>query len=248
MVLQFGRVPFWMVFWGFGLLSHALRVAPAFSRLLGKREPAEDIEREPDRSVVRSSTSVLGETASRRRIESLLPSDFLDEVAKIRELLRQRTSTDDGSGELLQEVERIVQTMGAVAIPQRALAEQTSDAILEDLEQSEADATRRLSAASTSQDRRLIEQQLDAIRGRRRSVDGALRVLERLRVRQDSTVHQMKQLRLDLTRAKATSLPIPELSSRIHDIRYQVDAIEEVDEALASVSQPESAESTTDLT
>jgi hypothetical protein len=43
----------------------------------------------------------------------------------------------------------------------------------------------------------------------------------------------VKQLRLDLSRAEASSGSVPELSSRLQDIRHEVDAAEKVDEALA---------------
>ena len=39
--------------------------------------------------------------------------------------------------------------------------------------------------------------------------------------------------RLDLSRAEASSGNVPELSSRLQDIRHEVDAAEKVDEALA---------------
>ena len=42
--------------------------------------------------------------------------------------------------------------------------------------------------------------------------------------------HQLKQLRLDLSRGAASGLDVPELSSRLEFIRYEVDAKEEVRE------------------
>jgi hypothetical protein len=42
--------------------------------------------------------------------------------------------------------------------------------------------------------------------------------------------HQLKQLRLDLSRGAASSLDVPELSSRLRFIRDEVDAREEVAE------------------
>jgi hypothetical protein len=57
-----------------------------------------------------------------------------------------------------------------------------------------------------------------------------VRVLERLRVRRDVAEHQLKQLRLDLSRGAASGLDVPELSSRLQFIRDEVDAREEVAE------------------
>ena len=55
-------------------------------------------------------------------------------------------------------------------------------------------------------------------------------MLERLRVRRDVAEHQLKQLRLDLSRGAASGLDLPELSSRLQFIRDEVDAREEVAE------------------
>jgi hypothetical protein len=68
---------------------------------------------------------------------------------------------------------------------------------------------------------------------RSEAIEKALAVLEQLRVRQDVAEHQVKQLRLDLSRGEASSGSVPELSSRLQDIRHEVDAAEKVDEALA---------------
>ena len=57
-----------------------------------------------------------------------------------------------------------------------------------------------------------------------------MRVLERLRVRREVAEHQLKQLRLDLSRDAARGLDVPELSSRLQFIRYEIDAREEVEE------------------
>jgi hypothetical protein len=58
----------------------------------------------------------------------------------------------------------------------------------------------------------------------------AMRVLQRLRVRREMAEHQVKQLRLDLSRGAAVGLDVPELSSRLQYIRHEVDAREEVEE------------------
>ena len=52
-------------------------------------------------------------------------------------------------------------------------------------------------------------------------------------MRQDVAEHQIRQLRLDLSRADASSASVPELTSRLQDIRHEVDATEKVDEAIA---------------
>jgi hypothetical protein len=79
------------------------------------------------------------------------------------------------------------------------------------------------------QDRALFERQLDVVQGREEAIVKAVRVLERLRVRRELAEHQLKQLRLDLSRGAASGLDVPELSSRLEFIRYEVDAKEEVE-------------------
>ena len=65
---------------------------------------------------------------------------------------------------------------------------------------------------------------------REEAIAKAMRVLERLRVRRELAEHQVKQLRLDLSRGAASGLDVPELSSRLQYIRHEVDAKEEVEE------------------
>jgi len=68
------------------------------------------------------------------------------------------------------------------------------------------------------------------VQGREEAIAKAVRVLERLKVRREVAEHQLKQLRLDLSRGAASGLDVPELSSRLQFIRYEVDAREEVKE------------------
>ena len=75
--------------------------------------------------------------------------------------------------------------------------------------------------------------QVDVLASRRRAIDKALLQLERMRVRRSLAEHQLKQLRLDLSQAEARRLAAPELSSRILDIRQEVDAFDQADELLA---------------
>ena len=91
-------------------------------------------------------------------------------------------------------------------------------------------AQARLERASSAEDRRLFERQLEVLRRREEAIAKAMRVLERLRVRREMAEHQVKQLRLDLSRGAAGGLDVPELSSRLQFIRHEVDAREEVEE------------------
>jgi uncharacterized membrane protein YgaE (UPF0421/DUF939 family) len=135
--------------------------------------------------------------------------------------------------DLLKGIDGIVERMRDLASKRRDLDEQTGVEERQRLEKIEREAATRLDGAAGARDRNLYEKQLAVVRQRRQTIDKALAVLEQLRVRQDVAEHQVKQLRLDLSRAEAASGSVPELSSRLQDIRHEVDAAEKVDEALA---------------
>ena len=117
-----------------------------------------------------------------------------------------------------------------LAARQADLEEQTSERERAALARAVEEARARLARAELAQDRRLFERQLEVVQGREEAIAKAVRVLERLRVRREVAEHQLKQLRLDLTRGAARDLDVPELSSRLQFIRYEIDAREEVDE------------------
>jgi serine/threonine protein kinase len=206
-----GEVPFWMVFWAIGLLGHASSAGPAAFSLWRSRKSlsAGPQAKEPD----------------------LLSAGFRDEVGRVRGLLERRGG--ENTADLLKEIDGIVSRMRDLASKRRDLEEQTGFEERERLEKAEKEAAARLEGATGNRDRSLYEKQLGVVRERRRTIDKALAVLEQLRVRQDVAEHQVKQLRLDLSRAEASKGSVPELSSRLQDIRHEVDAAKIVDEALA---------------
>jgi hypothetical protein len=130
-------------------------------------------------------------------------------------------------------VDKILRLTGALADRETDLEEQTSDQERASLASAIAEARGRLARAELPQDTRLFERQLEVLQGREEAIAKALRVLERLRVRRDLAEHQLKQLRLDLSRGAASGLDVPELSSRLQFIRYEVDAREEVEQIAA---------------
>jgi hypothetical protein len=146
----------------------------------------------------------------------------------VRALLEQRGGSE--AKHLLAEVDGIVKLVAQLSARESDLEEQTTAAERSSLAASQADARVRLESASTAQDRRLFERQLEVLRRREEAIAKALRVLERLRVRRDMAEQQLKQLRLDLSRGAAVGLDVPELSSRLQFIRHEVDAREEVEE------------------
>jgi serine/threonine protein kinase len=206
-----GEVPFWMGYWGIGLLGHASTALPAVISLWRSRKSLS--------------------AGPQAKAPDLLSAGFKDEVERVRGLLERRGG--ENREELLKEIDGIVTRMRDLASKRRDLEEQTGFDERERLEKAEKEAAARLAGASGNRDRSLYEKQLGVVRERRRTIDKALAVLEQLRVRQDVAEHQVKQLRLDLSRAEASRGSVPELSSRLQDIRHEVDAAEMVDEALA---------------
>jgi hypothetical protein len=207
-----GEVPFWMGFWAIGLVAQAVGALPAAISLLRSRKS-------------------LGEGSKSEAQADLLSEGFRDEVERVRGLLERRGG--ENRADLLREIDGIVERMRDLASKRRDLEKQTGVEERQRLEKIEREAATRLEGAAGARERNLYEKQLDVVRQRRQTIDKALAVLEQLRVRQDVAEHQVKQLRLDLSRAEASSGSVPELSSRLQDIRHEVDAAEKVDEALA---------------
>ena len=217
-----GHLPFWMAIWGAVLAVQVAGTLPAAWPLLVRRPqgrgsvPA-DPELEADLSPPRLSPG--GGAA---------PSGIEMEAARVRALIEERGGKNARA--LLAEVDGIVKITAELAARQADLEEQTSDRERAALETSLLEAGASLERASEAQDRRLYQRQLDVLRRREEAITKAMRVLGRLRVRRELAEHQLKQLRLDLSRGAAVGLDVPELSSRLQYIRHEVDAREEVEE------------------
>ncbi|PYQ15445.1 MAG: hypothetical protein DMF80_09070 [Acidobacteria bacterium] len=214
-----GHLPFWLAIWGAVLAMQTLSVAPAAWTLLRRRRaaavgaapgppPARQLEPQPSAAGAASTAA--------------------QEAARVRALIKQRGGS--GAPGLLAEVDGILKLTAELAARQADLEEQISDRERAALAAAVAEARARLQRADLAQDRRLFERQIEVLQGREEAIAKAARVLERLRVRRDVAEQQLKQLRLDLTRGAARDLDVPELSSRLQFIRYEVDAREEVDE------------------
>jgi len=134
----------------------------------------------------------------------------------VRALVEERGGKE--APQLLAEVDAIVRREAELAARQADLEEQTSEVERAAVARSTGQARASLERASTAEDRRLYERQLDVLRQREEAIAKATRVLQRLRVRREMAEHQVKQLRLDLSRGAAVSLDVPELSSRLRYI------------------------------
>ena len=217
-----GHFPFWLGIWGAVLAMQALGAAPTLISLLRRRglEPG------------RGTHPALPDDAPRQlpapREAGAAPPAIAQEAARVRALIAERGGKD--AARLMDEVDGIVKRAAELAARQADLEEQTSEAERAALGRSEAQARESLERASRAEDRRLFERQIDVLRRREEAIAKAMRVLQRLRVRREMAEHQVKQLRLDLSRGAAVSLDVPELSSRLQFIRHEVDAKEEVEE------------------
>jgi serine/threonine protein kinase len=218
-----GHLPFWMAIWGAVLGMQALSAAPTALTLLRPRRAFD--EPEPLRAALPArEPKALPPPVSAPGVASAIAQ----EAARVRALIEQRKGSD--TVRLLAEVDAVLKLTAELAARQADLEEQTSDRERETLTKAIAEARARLERADLAQDRRLFERQLEVIQGREEAIVKAMRVLDRLRVRRELAEHQLKQLRLDLSRGAASGLDIPELSSRLQFIRYEVDAREEVEE------------------
>jgi serine/threonine protein kinase len=216
------HLPFWMGIWGAVLVAQGLSAAPNLWTLLRRRvgagtgtpppmPPAPDPARLPPAP-----------------LPADVPSAMSREAAQVRALIGQRGGGDTASH--LAEVDRILKLTGDLTARIKDLEEQTTESERAALAQAATTAEARLARAELAQDRRLFERELTVLRGRQVAIAKAIRVLERLRIRRDLAEHQLKQLRLDLTRGVAGGLDVPELSSRLQFIRCEIDAQEDIDE------------------
>ena len=215
-----GHFPFWLAIWGAVLLMQGVGAAPAAWTLLQRR---------------RSTAEGVGLPAAPAGPPPLPPgrpgtpaSAMAQEAARVRALIAQRGGDDAAS--LLGEVDGILKMTADLAAREADLEEQTSEGERAALGKAVAEARARLERADLEQDRRLFERQLEVVQGREEAIAKAVRVLERLRVRREVAEHQLKQLRLDLSRGAVREMDMPEVSSRLQFIRDEVDAREEVAE------------------
>jgi hypothetical protein len=212
-----GQFPSWLAIWGAVLAMHALRAVPEVWEVLSHRPGG------TDRGAIRAAPAP---NAPQIEPPAGAGSVVVQEAARVRALIEQRGGSD--KARLIADVDAILRQAADLAARQADLEEQTSDRERAAVAAAVADARARLDRAEHPQDRRLFERQLEVVQGREEAIAKAVLVLERLRVRREVAEHQLKQLRLDLTRGAAGGLDVPELSSRLQFIRYEVDAKEEV--------------------
>jgi predicted Ser/Thr protein kinase len=214
-----GHLPFWMGIWGAVLALQAASALPVAWPLLQRRR----LGRAP------ADPALSAGTAPQLPLNAgAAPSSIAQEAARVRALIEQRGGRD--TSRLLAEVDGIVKLTVELAARQADLEEQTTETERATVATAVSEARGGLERASNAQDRRLFEREIEVLSRREEAITKAMRLLRRLRIRREMAEHQLKQLRLDLSRGAAVGLDIPELSSRLQYIRHEVDAKEEVEE------------------
>ncbi len=219
--------PWFLAFWGLGLVGHGLRSMPAARRLAGK--PAR-----PTPTVGATggeSSSLSGEQTAE---QALRHDPYLEELATaIRELRsaleespdklpdppdleRIRTAAEDAHGRRLALLD-LVDT--------RLQSKLEGD--LEQVREDAADAPDQRTAETFDAEARAIAERLAAMRG-------AFAASERLRSRERALLHQLQGARLDLLSAGITEQPVaPSLAPKLDRLRGELEAEAEVESELA---------------
>jgi hypothetical protein len=216
-----GAFPFWSAFWGIGLFFHGAKAAKPIiglaqeGKLFG--EPA------------KAAAQLPAQTAQQRA------SDGLDEeAARIKELLDERGG--ESAASLSEDVDVLVSQVRDLIAHEADLDQQTSEeeraALAAELEEAEGNLER-----AGDGDRALFATQVETLRARRQTMDDAVAAQARLLARKSVAINQLKQLRLDLSRARAGSVELGDLGERVADMRIQVEADRETEEVLSRSPQ-----------
>ncbi len=151
-------------------------------------------------------------------------------AAAVRRLLMRRSGAE--AQQMLAALDSIEQVVAELDAKAAAIAAQTKPDQEAKLERDLADAQARLDATTHDEDRKLLRQQIDALRERLSGIERAREVLDRLRTRRSVAETQLQQLHLDLTRAEASDAALPDLTGPLQELRFQVDAAQEVEALL----------------
>jgi len=227
--------PFWLLIWAVFVALHGLKVAPTALELhregkLLKLRPA------PPRAQAAASATQAEPEPETAADETPF---VIKEARRVRELLAAKGG--EHAARLLGQIDSLVKTLGELAAKEADLEQLTSAAEREEIERAQEDARRRLRIADSDGDRELLQRELDAAEERQSALGDAVRMKERLRARRSTAEHQIKQLRLELSREEAQAVLLPDLTSRLEEIRIEAEAQEEVEEALALGARERSA-------
>ena len=160
--------------------------------------------------------------------------DTSDELASLAAAARRLLARREGeeAQHMLEALDSIEQVVAELDARSAAIAAQTRPDEAEQLRRDLAQAVSERDASENDADRKLRQTQAEALELRLSGIDRALEVLERLRTRRNVAENQLKQLHLDLTRAEASSAPLPDLTGPLQELRFHVDAAQEVEALL----------------
>ncbi len=151
-------------------------------------------------------------------------------TAAIRRLLAKRGNPDDRPiVDALAGIERTVAELDARA---ESLGAQVDAATEDQLQGELADAVAQRETATDPATRKLREQQVQSLQSRLDGIARARETVDHLRTRRRIAQTQLAQLHLDLTRAEAADAPLPDLTGPLQELRFHVDAAEEVEALL----------------
>ena len=168
-------------------------------------------------------------------VEALGPlptsSDELASVAAaVRRLLGRRT--DERSKTLLGTLDAIESVLAELDAKTALLSSQISQREIESLQEQQRTAQQQLQSSEDTQERDLLKQQLRSVGQRLEGIDRAKQSLQRLRMRRQVAENHLKQLHLDLSRVQASDADLPDLTEPLQELRFEVDAAQEVEDLL----------------
>ena len=160
-------------------------------------------------------------------------SDELGTLASaIRRLLTRRPGTQAVT--MLAALDSIETVLAELNAKVASLESQTNGGIAQRLERELATAKEALETAEQDADRTLLHQQISALEQRQSGLERAEELTRRLRMRRGVAETQLRQLHLDLVRAEADDAALPDLTGPLQELRFEVDAAQEVEALLAS--------------
>ena len=158
-----------------------------------------------------------------------------DELASIAAAVRRVLARRQGkeAADMLGVLDSIESAVAELDAKSALLASQSGREIADQIDRELQTARSELEQTDDDDDRALLRQQIAALEQRRSGLDRAEEVLARLRTRRSVAETQLEQLHLDLTRAEVGETPLPDLTGPLAELRFQVDAAQEVEALLA---------------
>jgi hypothetical protein len=215
----------WKWLWGVFVAIHGARALPTALALWreGKLLPW---KRSPAAVPEPGTTSAPAEAP-----QQPVATPFEEEIERLRALMSQQAGA--AAAGLMKRLDQLATAARQLAAREAAIEAKIAPTRKRELDQAEQQTRRRAAGAKTDLERDLCDQELEAIEERRQAMDGARQALEPLRSRRNVAAHQLEKLRLDLDGAEARALRLPDLSTRIDEIRIEAEAMEEVERELS---------------